>query len=218
MQNILDATRGPIMSYLDDALAGRGLLNPVAVVAESEGRLQRLQPEARAAFALLCAQRLMDAHLRLPPSEQRPFTVSWVPVLQQIWTGLEKANNSSAKATVQEYLNAFYEGPFNPPPGEDGPDDADDDTAACSIYAAQAFCHGDVKSARWAAGRLTDSTGLSVLAARIGLPQNTLEEFAHPLMQREARWLLLILDILESQPWTPAMIPKLRASFDQENL
>jgi len=79
------------------------------------------------------------------------------------------------------------------------------------------FCEGDVKSARWAASRLIDSTGLSVLAARIGLPQSMLEEFAHPLMQREARWLLLILDLLESQPWTPAMIPKLRASFNQDN-
>jgi hypothetical protein len=218
MQNVLDATRGPIMSHLDDALAGRGLLNPTAVVAESEGRLQRLQPEARAAFALLCAQRLMDAHLRLPPSEQRPFTVSWAPVLQQIWTGLEEANSSSAKATVHEHLNAFYEGPFNPLPGEDGPDDADDDTAACSIYAAQSFCDGDVKSARWAAGRLIDSTYKHVHAARIGLHQSMLEDFAHPMTQLEARQLLLILDMLESQIWTPAMIPKLRASFDQANL
>jgi hypothetical protein len=218
MQNILDATRGPIMSYLDDALACRGLLNPVAVVTQSEGRLQRLQLEARAAFALLCAQRLMDAHLRRPPSEQRPFTVSWAPVLQQIWTGFEETNNSSVKATVQGHLNAYYAGPFNHHPGEDGPDDADDDTAACSIYAAQAFCHGDAKSARWAAGRLVDSTYKHVQAARIGLPQSTLEEFAHPMTQLEARWLLLILDMLESQPWTPAMIPKLRAAFDQANL
>jgi len=99
MQNIPDAVRGPIMPYLDDALAGRGLLSPVAVVAQSEGRLQRLQPEARAAFALLCAQQLMDAHLLRPPSEQRPFTLSWAPVLQQIWAGLEAA---SVKATSSQ--------------------------------------------------------------------------------------------------------------------
>jgi hypothetical protein len=65
---------------------------------------------------------------------------------------------------------------------------------------------------------LIDSTYKHVEAARIGLPQSTLEEFAHPLMQREARWLLLTVEMLESQAWTPAMIPKLRASFDQANL
>jgi len=78
------------MGYRDDELAARGLLNPVTVVDQSEARLERLQPEARAAFATLCAQRLMDAHLRLPSSEQRPFTLSWVPILQMIWTGLEE--------------------------------------------------------------------------------------------------------------------------------
>jgi len=64
-----------------DEVAGR-FLNPVSVVAESDARLERLQPEARTAFAVLCAQRLMDAHLRLPKSEQRPFTLSWAPVFR----------------------------------------------------------------------------------------------------------------------------------------
>src|SRR6266576_3673659 len=73
------------------------------------------------------------------------------PVLRVIWTGLEAPDSSSAKATVQDYLNAFYEGPFNH--NQDGPPDADDDAVACSIYAAQAFCRGDAKSARWAANR-----------------------------------------------------------------
>jgi SRSO17 transposase len=43
-------------------------------------------------------------------------------------------------------LHAFYEGPFNHNLGQDGPPDADDDAAACSIYAAQVFCRGDAKS------------------------------------------------------------------------
>jgi hypothetical protein len=204
------------MANLDDSLAARGLLNPVTVVDQAEHRLQGLRPEARTAFAVLCAQRLMDAHLLLPPSEQRPFTLSWAPVLQEIWAGLSNPNDLSGKAVVEGHLNAFYESPFNHDLREDGPDDADDDAAAGSIYAAQAFCRGDVKPARWAASRLIDSTDKPVQKARAGLPRDTLEEFAHPLSQCEARGLLRALDLLESQPWSPDVIPKLRASFDQD--
>jgi hypothetical protein len=206
------------MANLDDSLAARGLLNPVTVVDQAEGRLQGLRPDARSAFAVLCAQRLMDAHLQLPHSEQRPFTLSWAPVLQEIWAGLNDPNDLSAKSNVERHLNAFYGGPFNHNLGEDGPDDADDDAAAGSIYAAQAFCRGDVKPARWAASRLIDSTDKPIQKARTGLPRNTLEEFAHPLSQREARGLLRALDLLESQPWAPELIPKLRASFDQDTI
>ena len=78
------------MGKLDEAPAAGRFLNPVAVVAESEARIERLQPEARTAFAVLCARMLMDAHLRLPKSEQRPFTLSWAPVLQVIWAGLKQ--------------------------------------------------------------------------------------------------------------------------------
>jgi hypothetical protein len=202
------------MSKLDDSLEARGLLNPVTVVNESEDRLRVLQPESRAAFAVLCAQRVMDSHLRLPASEQQPFTLSWAPALKEIWNGLSDPNNLSAKAIVESHLNAFYEGPFNHDLGEDGPHDADEDAAAASIYAAETFCHDDVQSARWAASRLIDSTDKSVLATRAGLPSSTLEEFAHPFQQQVARGLLKALHLLESQPWSPDLIPTLRTSFD----
>jgi hypothetical protein len=177
-----------------------------------------LQPEARAAFAVLCAQHIMDSHLRAPSSEQQLFTLSWVPVLDEIWAGLSDPNNSTAKAAVESHLKTFYEGPFNHNLGEDGPHDADEDATAGSIYAAETFCYDDVQSARWAASRLIDSTDKSVLAARAGLPQSTLEEFAHPLHQRVARGILTALHLLESQPWTPDLIPKLRASFKHDSM
>jgi hypothetical protein len=175
----------------------------VSVVAESDARLERLQPEARTAFAVLCAQRLMDAHLRLPKSEQRPFTLSWAPVFQVIWAGLEAADSSSAKTIIGEHLKAFYEGGFNHNLGQDGPSDPDDDAAACSIYAAQVFCRGDVKSARWAAGRMIDASD-TTLQADTSAPSS---------MQVEADRLLTALQMLESQPWTPTLIPALRAAF-----
>jgi hypothetical protein len=202
------------MSKLDDSLAARGLVNPVAVVNESEDRLRVLQPESRAAFAALCAQRIMDSHLRLPSSEQQAFTLSWAPVLQEIWAGLGDPNNRSAKAIVESHLNAFYDGPFNHDLGEEGPHDADEDAAAASIYAAEAFCHADVQSARWAASLLIDSTDKLVLAERAGLPPSTLDELAHPLQQQVACGLLQALQLLEGQPWTSDLIPRLRASFE----
>src|ERR1700733_1698857 len=114
------------MPTLDELIAARGLLKPVAIVNESEQRLRRLAPEARAAFAVLCAQRLMDAHLRLPRSEQQTFTLSWIPVLDQIWSGLGDPDNASAKAIVKSHLDAFYAGPYNHNLGPDGPPDADE--------------------------------------------------------------------------------------------
>lgn len=128
------------MSKLDDSLAAKGLLNPVTVVNESEDRLRVLRRESRAAFAVLCAQQVMDSHLRLPASEQQPFRLSWAPALEEIWTGLGDPNNLSAKAIVESHLKAFYEGPFNHDLGEDGPHDADEAAASASIYAAETFC------------------------------------------------------------------------------
>ncbi len=203
-----------VMSRLGDSLAARGYLNPVAVVNESEDRLRALQPEARAAFAVLCAQRVMDSHLRLPSSEQQPFTLSWAPVLREIWAGLGDPKNLSARARVESHLKSFYEGPFHHDPGGDGPHGADEDAAAASIYAAETFCRDEVQPARWAASRLIDATGRLVLAERAGLARSTWEEFAHPLQQRVAHGLLKALRLLESQPWTPDLIPKLRASFE----
>jgi len=200
------------MSKLDDELSARHLLNPLAIVAESEVRLQHLSPEARAAFALLCAQRLMDAHLKLPKSEQRPFTLSWVPVLELIWAGLQASDSSSEKSSVQGYLKAFHEGPFNHTLGQDGPDDADDDAAACSIYAAEVFCRGDAASAKWAATRLIGAADALLQKEQTSL-RPLLEQLAHSIMQQEGNRLLKVLTMLESQAWSPTLIPALRETF-----
>jgi hypothetical protein len=57
------------------------------------------------------------------------------------------------KTNVERHLNAFYGGPFNHNLGGDGPDDADDDAAEGSIYAAQAFCSHQGDSYTVEAGR-----------------------------------------------------------------
>ncbi len=111
------------------------------------------------------------------------------------------------KATIQNHLRDLNVD-ISKLPGA-YPEDADEDAAAAAIFAARTFGHDDVMSARWAAGRLIDSAGSRIESARAGLPTDTLEEFAHPLMQMEANRLLLALDTLESQPWTSAMVQKL---------
>jgi hypothetical protein len=87
----------------------KGLIDPASITNQVEAALLRLQPEARAAFAALCAQRLMAWHVRLPAPEQRPYTLTWAPVLETIWTGLGKAVNLDEKAEVRKHLKDFYE-------------------------------------------------------------------------------------------------------------
>ena len=60
---------------------------------------------------------------------------------------------------------------------------------------------------------MIDATDATLQAEHDGPPQSPIEEFAHPAMQAEINRLLMTLNMLESQPWAPTMIPKLRAAF-----
>ena len=205
------------MGNLDEELSARHLLNPLAIVSESEIRLQHLSSEARAAFALCCAQRCIDAHLKLPISERCQFTLSWVPVLALMWAALESPDYALARSSVQGYLSAFYEGPYNHDQGQDGPQDANENAAACAIYAAETFCRGDADSAKWAASRLIDAAD-AVLQKEHRRFQPLVEDLAYPTMQEEGGWLLKILAMLESQAWSPALIPVLRDAFFRDKI
>jgi hypothetical protein len=119
---------------------------------EVERRLERLTPEARKAFSLACAERLMRWHEGLREDEQRPFTLGWRPVLDTMWRGLEGVCTEAVQR-VQEALASFHASPYDHDEGQDGPDDADEDAAAASIYAAECFVNGDSQSAFWAASR-----------------------------------------------------------------
>jgi hypothetical protein len=66
----------------------RGLLYFGDVQDEVRRRLQQLPDDARRAFAVSCAARLMAQHEQLPASEQRLFTIGWRPILDAIWSGL----------------------------------------------------------------------------------------------------------------------------------
>ena len=78
-------TRGDLAR---EQLWRRGTPYFIDVADEVRNRLERLADDARRAFALVCAERAMSWHVRLPETEQRPFTLGWRPVLEAIRAGL----------------------------------------------------------------------------------------------------------------------------------
>jgi len=105
-------------------------------------------------YAAAPAQRLMDWHDGLPASEQRPYSRLWEPVLQSIWS--YAAGDDRAWYPISHALGNYYLSPQNHIEGQDGPDDADQDEVAATIFAANAVVHGLVGFAVLAAGRATD--------------------------------------------------------------
>lgn len=125
------------------------------VLDEVRTTLHRMSHHQRVAFAVWCADAMMQYHERLPASSQRPFTLSWRPILDSMITGLE-ADWNSAATIARSALESFRTSPYNHSDGQDGPDDADDAPAAASIYAAECAVNGDAESAFWCVSRVID--------------------------------------------------------------
>lgn len=106
-------------------------------------------------YAVAPAQRLMNWHNGLPASEQRPYSRMWEPVLQAIWS--YAAGDDQAWYPVSHALGHYYLSPQHHIEGQDGPDDADQDEVAATIFAANTVVHGLAGFAVLAAGRATDS-------------------------------------------------------------
>jgi hypothetical protein len=163
-------TRGDLAR---EQLRRRGALYDGDVEDEVRARLERLTEDARRAFALVCAERAMAWHEGLPPEEQRPFTLGWGPTLKAIRAGLT-GETADARARVQEALDAFRASPYDHSDGQDGPDDADEDAAAASIYAAECSLDGSVDPAVWAASRMVE-IGYGIAQDELGLDSNEFE-------------------------------------------
>ena len=101
------------------------------------------------------AQRLMDWHDSRPDSEQRPYSRTWRPVLQAIWT--HAGGDDQAWYPISRAVGHYYLSPQNHVDGQGGPDDADQDEVAAVIFAANAVLHGLPGFADLAAGRATDA-------------------------------------------------------------
>jgi hypothetical protein len=165
-----------------------GLLYFGDVREEVARQLADASPDARRAFALACAERAMAWHRRLPPEDQRPFTVGWRPILDAIRASL--LGDRRAASTVRAALDAFHAGALDHADGPDGPDDADEDAAAAAIYAAECFMSGAVDDAAWAAGRIVDiRLNRAARDLRTGDPgpDGLARENGHPSVQAELK-------------------------------
>jgi hypothetical protein len=201
-----------------EQLRRRGVPYFADVQAEIQSRLERLPGEARKAFALACAERLMRQHECVP--NPRPFTLGWRPVLDVMWHGLEGLAGDAGDR-VREVLHAFHASPYDHDLGQDGPDDADDDAAAASIYAAECFVSGDARFAGLSAARAIDWAFL-VAGEELALDPNDFvwdpaaepmpltREAMHPAVQGELRRQLADLDLLQRDGPTAGVLRSLK--------
>ena len=106
-------------------------------------------------YAVAPAQRLMDFHDSMQKTEQREYSGTWRPVLEAIWS--YAAGNDAAWYPISHAVGHYLLSPQNHIEGQDGPNDADQDEVAATIFAANAVIHGLVGFAELAAGRATDA-------------------------------------------------------------
>ena len=105
-------------------------------------------------YAAAPAERLFRWYDARPHDERRPYSLTWRPVLQDVWHHL--AGDRSAYARISRALGDFYLSPYNNN-GDDGPDDIDQDEAAAAYYTANCVIHGIVDFALFSASRATDN-------------------------------------------------------------
>lgn len=109
----------------------------------------------------------------LPGEKLRAFSLTWRPILDLMWDDLS-GEKERTKTQVNDALEAFYASSFNHEDGSEGPDDADQDAAAVSIYAAECFESGEVDPAYKASGRAI-GVALQIAAQELQLDPNEFE-------------------------------------------
>lgn len=109
---------------------------------------------AFALFAAAPADRLFRWYDARPEDERRPYSLTWRPVLEDIWAHL--TGDDSAYARISRALGEYYLGPYSNN-GLEGPDDIDQDEAAATFYAANCVMHGLVDFALLSASRATNN-------------------------------------------------------------
>ncbi len=177
----------------------------------------RLPTVAYSVYAAACAERLVLRHLQLPGSSQRPFTVSCRRPLDCIWGVLASAPNSAAlRRDIEHWLQSYYDSPLNHSDGQDGPDDANDDPAASTIFAAESLIQSSSESACHAMGRIVDDAfnraadDREATAPATGRVDDFIADCCHPFVQDELRWLQRTFSYVQFHELSYAMVSELR--------
>ncbi|MFF4104106.1 hypothetical protein [Streptomyces sp. NPDC001903] len=120
-----------------------------------EERLTAMSSCERGVFAAGTAERLMSWHEALPEEDRAPFTMSLRPLLNSVWEG--SLGDSTAFTAVKRGVAEYMLSEYCHNDGQDGPEDADDNAAAVTLYAAHAYLFECRDFAVWASRRAVDA-------------------------------------------------------------
>src|SRR5262245_12261497 len=201
----------------------RGLPYFEDVQKDIQNRLAKLLPSARTAFALSCAERLMQAYERSPATHQSSFPLSWRPILDVMWSGLAEQQPLVLQRVVAA-LDAHRASTNDDDDDSDEQYDVDgEDAAAASIYAAECYIAGEVQQACCATALVVDAA-FRIAEDDLGLDPNVFawdpdaepmplaQEAMHQAVQAELRRLQADLILLEHHDLTPNVFEQLKRS------
>ena len=163
-------TRGDLAR---EQLRRRGVRYWVDELEKIHQRLEQFTEEQRKIFALGCAERVMRFHESLPVENQREYSLTWRPILDLMWDGFT-GEKERVDTQVKAALEAFTLSQYYHDDGQEGPDDADEDSAAASIYAVQCYVSGEVKPA-YEASRRAIGVALQIADGELQLDPNEFE-------------------------------------------
>jgi hypothetical protein len=193
-------------------------LNNQTIAAECdnlETRISRLPEVARAVIAAGAAWRLMRNHLELPEPLRIDFVLTWSEVVSMLWDNAVDSGGE-VKRILGAKLQDYYLGPYCHKLGEDALPGADEDAASAAIYAAEAYCTGNVKDAVRAAMHLVTEalTRANRVAVEIGERWDARESETRSFefQQIELNRLGRVVSLLETEEPMPAM-PLIRQIF-----
>ena len=195
-------------------LSQHGDLNYHDVLTDLGLRLKRLPNDSRKAFALACAEHLMRTHEALPTEKQLTYTLSWRPVLDEMWKGLSEG--SPANPLIQQAIAKGRRLIETDQATEENPDD---DAAAASFMAAECYVKGDVENAVWAANRVIDYFDV-VVQYMLGIEGFTDDDETsiqtHPVFQQQLRLLIEYATLLETVGVTPEIFTRLHTDMMED--
>ena len=210
-------TRGDLAR---EQLRRRGVRYWVDVLEEMRLRLEQFTGEQRKIFALGCAERVMRLYESLPEEKRREYSLTWRPILDLMWDGFT-GEKERVETRVKEALEAFYASPFDHEDGPEGPNDADEDAAAASVYAAECFDSGEVEPA-YEASRRAIGVALQNAEEELQLDPNEFEwdpraepmplarEAMHAVVQAELDKQLKDISVIESSEDVADIISRIR--------
>ncbi|MFD9409792.1 hypothetical protein ACFWBN_22640 [Streptomyces sp. NPDC059989] len=127
----------------------------IGLSASVEERLAAMSSSERGVFAAGAAERLMSWHEALPEEDRAPFTMSLRPLLDSVWEG--SLGDSTAFTAVKRGVAEYMLSEYCHNDGQDGPEDADENAAATTLYAAHAYLFESCDFAVWASRRAVDA-------------------------------------------------------------